>query len=420
MNKLFFLFLILISNNLLAQSSWVSINSGTSETIDKVLFLNENTGFIGCDNSVRMTTNGGASWFIVLDQGCNSIQFLNNFTGYINTGSLYKTTNGGFNWNLISSSFSYVENIQMTDTLTGYGGAGAILSRNENTAYFIKTFDGGLTWFPLNSNIAGYITSFIFFNASTGVVASYSPNKPTSFFYLYRTTNGGANWNQIMSSTSTFRIDNFSKPNDSSAVAFNGVNTFRTETRGATWQIATAPHQIYCRSVHFFNILTGFAAGSFEEGTTNGRIIKTSDGGNNWQTSINYPSTFRFLSINFPSVLTGYASAYSGLILKTTNGGLTFVDPWSTEIINNYSLSQNYPNPFNPTTKIIYELPITNYVSLRVFDVNGKEIEILVNANQTAGSYSVSFNAANYPSGVYFYKLESGNFNETRKMLLVK
>jgi hypothetical protein len=85
-----------------------------------------------------------------------------------------------------------------------------------------------------------------------------------------------------------------------------------------------------------------------------------------------------------------------------------------------YRLFQNYPNPFNPTTTIRYNLPASGFVSLKVYDVLGREVSSLVNERQTAGSYESRFNAANLPSGMYFYRLQSGTFTETRKMLLVK
>jgi len=97
----------------------------------------------------------------------------------------------------------------------------------------------------------------------------------------------------------------------------------------------------------------------------------------------------------------------------------------------NYYLSQNYPNPFNPTTKINYELPAsrqgglnTNYVSLKVYNTVGNELITLVNEKQNAGSYTVKFSSTdlgkNLPSGVYYYKLVSGDFSQVRKMILIK
>ena len=92
----------------------------------------------------------------------------------------------------------------------------------------------------------------------------------------------------------------------------------------------------------------------------------------------------------------------------------------STEIPRDFSLSQNYPNPFNPSTNIRYDLPKNGFVKLVVFDELGREIETLVNEKQTTGTYEATFNATQYPSGVYFYKLQTENFSETKKMLMIK
>ena len=83
-------------------------------------------------------------------------------------------------------------------------------------------------------------------------------------------------------------------------------------------------------------------------------------------------------------------------------------------------LEQNYPNPFNPSTIINYSLPNAQYIMLKVYDILGNEIAVLVNEKQNAGVYSVDFNGANYPSGIYYYKLEAGSFSEVRKMVLLK
>ena len=85
-----------------------------------------------------------------------------------------------------------------------------------------------------------------------------------------------------------------------------------------------------------------------------------------------------------------------------------------------YSLSQNYPNPFNPLTVISYQLAVSNVVNLKVYAALGKEVATLVNEKQNAGSYSVEFNGEGLPSGVYYYKLEAGDFVETKRMVLLK
>lgn len=85
-----------------------------------------------------------------------------------------------------------------------------------------------------------------------------------------------------------------------------------------------------------------------------------------------------------------------------------------------FALSQNYPNPFNPSTIINYQLPKSSYVKLTIFDVIGRELNVLVDEKQNAGTYEVKWDAANYPSGVYFYTIQAGDFKQTKKMSLIK
>jgi hypothetical protein len=85
-----------------------------------------------------------------------------------------------------------------------------------------------------------------------------------------------------------------------------------------------------------------------------------------------------------------------------------------------YSLDQNYPNPFNPTTTIRYAIPEDNFVSIKLYHVLGNEVITLVNEQKQAGRYEMLFNASNIASGVYYYQINSGNFTQTRKLMLMK
>ena len=109
------------------------------------------------------------------------------------------------------------------------------------------------------------------------------------------------------------------------------------------------------------------------------------------------------------------------------SGFVIGVEPISSTIPNSYRLHQNYPNPFNPTTRIRFEMPRSSFVKLIVHDILGREVTKLVNEKLTAGSYETEWDASAYPSGVYFYRLEThsnkmvnGDYNEVRKMLLIK
>jgi hypothetical protein len=94
--------------------------------------------------------------------------------------------------------------------------------------------------------------------------------------------------------------------------------------------------------------------------------------------------------------------------------------PLLKEVPQKYILSQNFPNPFNPTTNIRFEIPRTLLVKLIVYDNLGREVATLVNEKLNAGSYEFEWNASEYPSGVYFYKLITDSFVETKKMVLLK
>jgi len=92
----------------------------------------------------------------------------------------------------------------------------------------------------------------------------------------------------------------------------------------------------------------------------------------------------------------------------------------NVEVPKEYSLNQNYPNPFNPVTKIKYDIPLNGNVSIKIYDINGRLINTLINEYKTAGRYEIDFNGKNLSSGVYYYKIESGNFSQVRKMILIK
>ena len=99
----------------------------------------------------------------------------------------------------------------------------------------------------------------------------------------------------------------------------------------------------------------------------------------------------------------------------------TSVKDLELEIISqHYSLNQNYPNPFNPSTRISYSIPSQSHISLKLYDVLGREVAILMNKEQPVGNYEVEFDASDLTSGVYFYRIQAGDFVETKKMVLMK
>jgi hypothetical protein len=113
-------------------------------------------------------------------------------------------------------------------------------------------------------------------------------------------------------------------------------------------------------------------------------------------------------------------SASSQVQIENADAPVSLIVSLQGSVPNEYSLSQNYPNPFNPVTKIEYQLPREGWVSLKVFDMLGREVATLVDRNQRAGVHSAEFNADRLPSGIYLYKMTSGLFTDAKKMIIIK
>lgn len=132
---------------------------------------------------------------------------------------------------------------------------------------------------------------------------------------------------------------------------------------------------------------------------------------------------YNIFSGNLPQEYQLYSiTAHPGQTNVNFNFTLTDVESQSSSIPEKYSLSQNYPNPFNPTTTIKYSIPNDGFVSLKIYNVLGSEVATLVNEEQSAGNYNVEFRMQNLElsSGTYFYRLQAGNFIQTKKMILLK
>ena len=100
--------------------------------------------------------------------------------------------------------------------------------------------------------------------------------------------------------------------------------------------------------------------------------------------------------------------------MLTSNALVEIISPYA------FNLSQNYPNPFNPITTINFQIPIANNVDLSIYNLLGQKIETLVSGRQPAGRYQVEWDARGFASGVYFYKIEAGNFIEVKKMIIIR
>ncbi len=421
-------------------SQWFQQNSGTSTQLNSIYFINPNTGIIASDSGkVLRTTNGGINWAtsIIISSvvSYKSVYFYDQNTGYIagriliidsNTvdaePKIIKTTNGGVNWfSTLNDSGITLRAIYFINPNTGFA-TGGLFSLAQN--YLLTTTNAGLNW-QRTSPGDGYLYNITFKDAFTGYMTAVSGN-------LFKTTNLGMNWSlysvipsiDILTSISFIDANlGFMTGGKSMGLDSSG-NIYKSTNGGNNWSLVYNDHKGYLNAVKFVSSNIGYAVGTLDNIVPYiipGRIIRTTNSGNGWFIDTMFTSISGLTSLYFTDLLTGYVVGSNGVILKTTTGGnLLGIEPISLEVPNKYSLSQNYPNPFNPSTTIKFDIPKESNVKVSVFDILGNEVQSLIDENVKAGEYKVTWDGTNYASGIYFYKLQAGEFTQTRKMLLIK
>jgi photosystem II stability/assembly factor-like uncharacterized protein len=378
------------------------LTTGGRTNLESNFFVNENTGYtVGFDGVILKTTDAGNNWLLQnsnTTQNLNDVFFVNSETGYVcgDSGVVMKTVDGGMNWNMTFIGLSSnLNGIIFTNDNTGFiaGSSGKIL----------KTTNSGINWInlPNGANMAAKLKPIEFVNNDTGFVAGDQ--------YL-KTIDGGNSWTILSGSG----IDIYF-PSSLTGYRTGGSGIInKTTDAGINWIVQNGNISNNLNSIFFINNDNGYSVGN------GGAITKTINGGLNWVPQAKI-SNNNLNSVIFINGTTGYIAGDFGTILKTTNGGLVFISSDHSSAPEGFSLSQNYPNPFNSSTVIKYTIKNPAQVSLKLYDIEGKEIEILVKEFQNAGSYEVLFDATELPTGVYYYSLFTfGVLLSTRKFLLIK
>lgn len=186
----------------------------------------------------------------------------------------------------------------------------------------------------------------------------------------------------------------------------------------------------YVHGVDELNDITGDGVNEIVCGTQNsnlyiltgdsGRTIFTYNFGSPTTNTVEQVSNLKSIDGNVSNEFIG--GSRTGRVICFSGGpfGTVGISNLTQNIPEKYSLGQNYPNPFNPTSKITFEMPIKSKVILKVYDALGRELQLLINKELNAGKYEVEFSGLNYASGVYFYSIEAGNFNDVKRMILIK
>ena len=195
-------------------------------------------------------------------------------------------------------------------------------------------------------------------------------------------------------------------------------SVYKSTNGGSTWT-PVAKNSIFrtMQYIHFMNENDGYGLGW---GSTANLVSRTRDGGKTWVSEKAPNGEGDFVHIFVIDTANAWISSGDGIILGRTPSIATSISKNIEQTPTTFLLSQNYPNPFNPSTVINFQIPVTGNVTLKVYDAIGREVETLVSGVQEAGSYSVKFNASKLSSGIYFYRINIGDYSEVKKMVLMK
>lgn len=424
--------MLTMGSTVMAQNPWSKINTPVDERLEEVFFLDSLRGWVIGDSGVIMyTSTGGNSW-VLQESGVNygliDVFFLNDTLGWalawkiVGSGGPYgtvmlKTTNGGVNWSnqMYPEDDVYFNTIYFYDLQNGWIGG--------YPGRLLYTTDGGDKWIDAyvdSSFTANFpVIKFDFYNRDNGLGCGGIIDVAG---VIWKTTNGGFNWSSEAVGPEPVQDIHYFDSLNIIGVGGDyeyGSGVVRSDDGGRSWNYTSLNVFGIAGAISFRKPLEGWAPLGFAQ-----LMLYTTDGGNNW-TNIPTPDSSVIYDLQFTDTAHGYACGENGTVLKYhyTNVGIN--NPY-TELPLNYTLFQNYPNPFNPVTVISYDLRNNAYVTLKVYDINGREIKSNNNGFKTAGEHFINFNADGLASGIYYYNLTitpvngSEVISETKKMVLVK
>lgn len=404
MKTILTIILTIIFSAQISESQWERMDSGMGAADIRSFAVNSSGLFAGtCGNNVYFSTNNGISWNLnsfALQGRCFSSLAVNGnrtylgiYGGPVGTEGVYLSDNNGINWYLTSLNGV---------SINALGINGNIIFAGTDNSGVHRSYDNGVNWFQAGLNNHTILSLATNGNNIYAGIVNYG---------LYISTNDGSNWNQTSVNNMSVVSIAVSENRIFAGTTSNGV--YYSSNNGANWIQTSLDTVTQVTSI----IVSGnnVFAGSFYSG-----FSVSNDNGVSWvQKNEGLPNntSVRRLFIANNYIFAGTSG--SGVFRRPLSEviGIHLI---SNQVPKEFSLSQNFPNPFNPSTNIRFKIAVTKSVELRVYDSQGKEIAQLYKGQLQPGTYEVNWNALDFPSGIYFYRLKAGAFSETKKMVLIK
>jgi photosystem II stability/assembly factor-like uncharacterized protein len=389
-------------------SDWIVSNNGFYNFYSDYIAVKDNILYTcGYMQGLATSSNDGTSWQYIsnsmIDRYVRSVA-ANNSCVFISTGSkgLLKTTNNGINW------ISCNNGIDSTDTKVLYAYDDVVFASNTYNSASFRTTNNGANWTGFYSpntiqsmaRIGDVFLAGNSFMEGGGLIRS--TDKGFSWIYLYQNFLPLS----IVAKDSIFYLYNYNGFHKSTNLGLNWV-PFSSDLPTAAEKMYVVDNKLVCIS--------------------GPNIYTSSNNGTNWiskRQGLPYLEGIESFVVKGSNVFlsTSYRSVW-----KMSKADLLPVENISEEVPTKYSLVQNYPNPFNNTSNLKFEIVNTGDVKITVYDMQGREVQTLVNERLSAGTYEVKFDGSMLTSGVYFYKMvvrhggsSTGDFTETKRMILIK
>jgi photosystem II stability/assembly factor-like uncharacterized protein len=415
-------------------NSWFKSSSGINANTIKSIELAPNGNiFVGFTGGIYVSTNNGAT-FLQSDNGITNT--MNNVirvhpNGFIFAGTfpmsgtplsgIFRSTNNGVNWAAAQNGFTYTFNNVLD---FAFDSSGYIYAASNDNVY--KSTNLGNTWVKVSNGITNNQVYSIAANRQENIIFAGTYGSG-----MFRSRDNGANWLQINNGLTPTQIMSIAINTGGHIFAgSNGYGVWRSRDQGDTWQQVLSLPNMQAWKVAINSI------GHIYAGIVGGQIVnlgvwRSTDNGDNW-TQFSDGIFYPFIdALAFDVNGYAYAGSLGGGLYKSTTS--TPVNNIHNIVSTTYMLEQNYPNPFNPSTKIKFVIPLNKgrraseevgqrglSTSLKVFDITGKEISTLINNNLQPGTYEITFDGGNLPSGIYFYQLRTEEYSETKRMILLK